>query len=231
MQIALPVRLHDEASFGNFLPHPGVAPSLAQLRAGLEAPPFGAWLHGPAGCGRTHLLQACCHAAEARGQAFVYLPLAELAGAPPAELLAGLESCALLCLDDIDAVADRPDWEEALFHLYNRVQEQRAVLLMAARLPPASLPVALPDLRSRLQALLVLPLAAPDDDALLAALVLRAHGRGLVLEPEVGRYILARAPRAMPALLALLDRLDAGSLAAGRRLSIPFVRECLGWQA
>ena len=53
----------------------------------------------------------------------------------------------------------------------------------------------------------------------------------LVLEPEVGRYILARAPRAMPALLALLDRLDAGSLAAGRRLSIPFVRECLGWQA
>jgi len=76
-----------------------------------------------------------------------------------------------------------------------------------------------------------LPLALPDDEALLAALVLRAHRRGMTLEEDVARYILSRAPRGMTELMAVLDLLDARSLQAGRRLSIPFVREALAWQA
>ena len=142
----------------------------------------------------------------------------------------GLESCALVCLDDIDAIQGDKQWEEALFHLYNALQAAGVSLLVSARLPPAMLPVVLPDLRSRLQSLLVLPLALPDDEALLAALMLRARSRGMTLEAEVGRYILSRATRSMADLVAVLDVLDARSLSAGRRLSIPFVREALGWQ-
>ncbi len=230
MQIALPVSLPDDASFDAFFPHAGVEASVSALQRGLAAPPLRAFLHGPAGSGRTHLLQACCLEAEARAAPFVYLPLAELLAAPPEELLAGLEQCALVCLDDLDAISGEQAWEEAIFHLYNRLLESGASLLVAARLPPASLAVRLPDLRSRLQALLVLPLALPDDESLPGALVLRAHRRGMTLDQEVARYILSRAPRGMTELIALLDVLDARSLAAGRRLSIPFVREALDWQ-
>jgi DnaA family protein len=208
-----------------------VAASLSALQSGLAAPPLRAFLHGAPGSGRTHLLQACCLVSEAQAATFAYLPLADLRALPPTELLAGLEACALVCLDDLDAVLCEPAWEEAIFHLHNRLLQREASLLVAARLPPASLAVRLPDLLSRLQALLVLPLALPDDESLLSALVLRAHRRGMTLDEDVARYILSRAPRGMSELMAVLDLLDARSLAAGRRLSIPFVREALGWQA
>ena len=230
MQIPLPFSLPDDATFDAFFAHAGAVASVGALRQGLVNPPLRAFLHGPAGSGRTHLLQACCHDAEVRGQAFVYLPLLELRDMPPAELLADLEACPLVCLDDLDAVLGDARWEESLFHFHNRLLDRGASLLLAARLPPSSLAVKLPDLRSRLQALLVLPLALPDDEALLGALVLRARGRGMALDPEVARYIVSRATRSVPGLLAVLDVLDARSLSAGRRLSIPFVREALGWQ-
>lgn len=231
MQLPLPVRLRAEASFESFHVHPGVAAAVAGLQAGLAAPPFGILLHGPRQCGLSHLLQACCHRLEAAGDTVVYLPLAALAQQPPGELLEGLEHSRLVCLDDLDAVAGQADWERALFGLYNRLQAGRGSLLVASRLPPAALAIALPDLRSRLQALLVIAVAPPDDAARMGALQLLARTRGLALEPEVARYILARAPRGMEALVGVLDALDQRSLAAGRRLSIPFVREVMGWQA
>lgn len=231
MQIPLPVSLPDDATFDAFFPHAGSAASVHALRAGLADPPLRAFLHGPAGAGRTHLLQACCRDAEVRGAVFVYLPLAELRGAPAAEVLSGLDACSLVCLDDLDAVQGAADWEEAIFHLFNALQAADASLVVSARLPPSTLPVSLPDLRSRLQSMLVLPLALPDEDALMAALVLRARGRGMTLEADVARYVLSRATRSMAGLMTVLDVLDAQSLSAGRRLSIPFVREALGWQA
>jgi DnaA family protein len=54
---------------------------------------------------------------------------------------------------------------------------------------------------------------------------LRAHNRGLDLPPDVGRYILQRYPRDLVSLFALLDRIDAASLARQRRITIPFLRE------
>lgn len=230
MQLALPVRLQDESSFDSFHAHAGVAAALAQLRAGLAEPPFGIFLHGPGQSGRSHLLQASCHAATAAGWSALYLPLAELRAEPPAELLEGLGDGGLVCLDDLDAIAGDASWERALFGLYNRVLASGASLLVSAARPPGALAIALPDLRSRLHALLVIALVPPDDEARLQALVVQARARGITLEPEVARYILARAPRAMRELLGVLERLDRGSLTAGRRLSIPFVREVLGWQ-
>lgn len=227
MQLPLPVRLPDDASFANFHAHARAALALGALREALARPGSRVFLHGAPGSGRTHLLQACCHALEARGEAFVYLPLAALAAYPPAEVLAGLETSALVCLDDLDAVAGAPGWEEQLFHLCNRLAGTR--LLVAARQPPAALGIALADLRSRLQAMLVLAVGEPADEDKRAALMLRASNRGLVLEPEVARYILSRAPRGMGELIGVLERLDQRSLAAGRRLSVPFVRDAMQW--
>ncbi len=42
---------------------------------------------------------------------------------------------------------------------------------------------------------------------------------------EVANYLLTRFPRDMHSLFALLDRLDTATLAAQRRLTIPFLRD------
>ena len=120
-QLALNVQLRDDATLENFLATAALAPLVALLEAQLE--PGGEpviFMHGAVGTGKSHLLQACCHRAQAPA---LYLPLAELREHPPEALLAGTESMALVCLDDIDAVQGDADWERALFHFFNRARD------------------------------------------------------------------------------------------------------------
>lgn len=229
LQLPLPVRLSDDASFANFHLCEANRSAVARIEHFVMGGSGSLYLHGPPGSGRTHLLQAACHALEANGAVIVYLPLAALRDVPPGELLAGLEAFALVCLDDADAVAGLPGWEETLFHLHNRCVETGCWLLIAATLPPAQAGFRLADLRSRLQGGEFVALALPDDEACIDALRLRARNRGLVLDPEVARFVWSRSQRSMGALIAVLDRLDAASLGAGRRLSIPFVKDVMGW--
>lgn len=228
-QLPLPIRLSDEASFANFHAGEQNRAAIARLMRFVEEGAGSLYLHGPAGSGRSHLLQAACRAGEERGVAVIYLPLAELADAPPRELFAGLETHTLLCLDDVDHVAGRPDWEVALFHLHNRCSEAGCRMVLAAALPPAQAGFDLADLRSRLQGGEFIALAVPDDEMRVDVLLLRARNRGLALEREVARYIWSRSPRSLVALIAVLDRLDAAAVRSGRRLSIPFVKEVMGW--
>ncbi|MHA7817047.1 MAG: DnaA regulatory inactivator Hda [Pseudohaliea sp.] len=222
-QLFLNLRPRDDATLDNFLLLPGNSAALAALRAPGEDLIF---LHGPADGGKSHLLQGVCHAAD--GPA-LYLPGSAVAGYPAEEMLAGIEELAVVCIDELDALAGREDWEQALFHLYNRVRERRCRLCVAAARPPGALPLGLPDLRSRLAAGLVFALPAPDDAARRAILSFRAERRALRLSPELAAYILARSPRGLGDLLAVLERLDEASLAARRPLTQPFVRQVMGW--
>jgi DnaA family protein len=88
--------------------------------------------------------------------------------------------------------------------------------------------VTLDDLRSRLGWGPVFQLPAPDDEQLQAILQFRARCRGLDMPPEVGRFLVSRAPRGMAALMQVLDTLDARSLADQRALTVPFVKQVLG---
>ena len=76
---------------------------------------------------------------------------------------------------------------------------------------------------------LVFQLHALSDEDKLRALQLRASRRGLQMSDEVGRFILTRGERSMSALFELLERLDQASLQAQRKLTIPFLKETLGW--
>jgi DnaA family protein len=70
-QLALPVGLDDEATLDNFLPRDALAVPAAAARAAPTAEPL-SFLHGAAESGKSHLLQALCHAHPRA----VYLPLA-----------------------------------------------------------------------------------------------------------------------------------------------------------
>ena len=226
-QLPLAVQLRDDATLDNFLAAPAVQPLIAALLRQLD--PDGEpmiFLHGAAGSGKSHLLQASCHLAGARA---LYLPLADLGQYSPEEVLQGVAALDLVCVDDVHSVLGNADWELALFNLYNRAGQENCRLLLAGNAAPRALPVDLADLRSRLSWGIVYHLAAADDETKAAILRFRATQRGLSLTGETANYIVTRAPRGMDQLLDLLAVLDRASLAEQRALSIPFVKQALGW--
>lgn len=229
-QLSLGVSLSDDATFENFyLPAAGHnVEALAGLRQQLDTDlqPF-VYLWGASGCGLSHLLQAACHQAQAHGLTFQYLPLAELAQVAPEELFVGLEVLDFIALDDLQAIAGNPVWEEALFNFFNLSRETGKRLLIAATASPRELPLKLEDLRSRLQWGLTFQLYGLTDDDKQRALQARARARGLELSDEVAHYLLQRLPRDTHQLFHQLHFLDQASLAEQRKLTIPFVKKIL----
>lgn len=225
-QLALGVNLPDYSSLDNFHADNN-AEALATVTALGGGELRGAvCLCGPAGSGKSHLLQAACRHAHEQGRRAVYLPLDQFrqAGAGGLE---GLDQFDLVALDSVDSIAGVPEVEAALFHLVRRLLDQESGLLVAAPSAPAGMGWTLPDLASRLASGPVIRLQPLDDHGREQALCLRARRRGMELAPEAARYLLRRQSRAPAELFRLLDELDVASLAAQRRLTIPFLREAL----
>ena len=223
-QLALRMWLRESATFENFIEGSNglLLDSLKQLGQSEHFIYF--W--GPDGEGKSHLLQAACHAVSDRGGTAVYLPLSEPSLVP--EMLEGLEQMSLVAVDNIEAVAGDGAWETALFNLYNSIRDQgRGALVVAGLQPLAALGLRLPDLQSRLAWGLVFQLQVLSDAQKLVALQQRAHGRGFELSDEVGQYLLRHCRRDMAGLFMLLDKLDHASLAHQRRITIPFVKNII----
>lgn len=225
-QLALDFRWDAGADLDLFVAA-GNEQAVLSLRAAARPAWAPLYLAGAPATGKSHLLQAACGMASAGGATAVYVPLAERVSGPPAQL-DGMETIGLVALDGLEHLAGRPDWEEAVFHCHNRLREAGGQLLVAARAAPGALGLALPDLCSRLQAMLRVRLQPVDDDGRRAVLQRHAARRGLHLPAATARYLLGRERRDLPHLLGILGRLDAASLRAGRRLTVPFVREVLG---
>ncbi|KAA1173743.1 DnaA regulatory inactivator Hda [Marinobacter salinexigens] len=228
-QLILGVKLRDDARFDNFLGERN-RDVASRLIAVLDQPvgiPVIA-ICGDSDTGKSHLLQAVCHDAENRGRTAVCISLSELQPFGP-EALAGLDVQDIVCLDDFDNVVGQAAWEEAIFHLYNRVHDRGGLLLVSLSEVPGATPFQLPDLKSRLSHGLTLQLGIYRDKDRERILVARAEQRGLVMGEDVVTFIMRRAPRRLGDLLGILDTLDENSLKAQRRLTIPFVKSVMGW--
>lgn len=224
-QLPLGVRLPDRAVFASFLPARNLQ-SVDHLQRLAKGEVAGVtWICGPAGAGKSHLLQAVC-AAVSGSVRTGYFPMSELADLGVG-VLDGLPQLDCLCFDDLQRVVGKPDWERALFALMHETQERGVPLLVAADAPPALLKWSLPDLGSRFGASAIFQLRPLDEAEQLAALQLRAQVRGFELPDDTARWMQRRFPRDMRTLYTLLDTLDEASLVAQRRLTVPFIRSVL----
>ena len=224
-QLHLPIELRREPSLARFLPGPnGEALAAVERAATGRGEPF-LYLFGPVAVGKSHLLQGACLAAARQGRQVSYCPLG-LPGLEPG-ILEGAEQMDLVAVDDLERIAGHRDWESTLFGIYNRLREQGRTLIVAARVPPDGLRLDLPDLSSRLQWGPRYRLQTLDDAGCEAVLREAADCRGLILGPEVVRYIMTRNPRDPASLLDLVARLDAASLREQRQPTIPMVRRAI----
>lgn len=163
-------------------------------------------LTGPDGSGKSHL----AHAWAAKAHAVSVSPQ-ELASFA----VASASSLAFVIEDIGEAAVD----ETALFHLANSVRQHGGALLMTSRLRPASWRIALPDLKSRLHSATAVEIAEPDDALLLAVLTKLFADRQVIVEPNVGEYLVTRMERSFSEAVRIVRELDALALEKKARIS------------
>lgn len=155
-------------------------------------------LVGPAGGGKTHLARMWAQAARAT---MLIPPLTDRPAGP-------------LAVEDIDRHLD----EDGLFHLLNHI-DPAAPVLLTARTRPSQWQAALPDLRSRLNALTVAELGPPDDDVLRGALAKLFAERNIRPAADLIPYLVPRMERSVTAARTIVAALDEAAAQKKREVN------------
>jgi chromosomal replication initiation ATPase DnaA len=171
-------------------------------------------LVGPEGAGKSHLAAIWAEIAGARRVSARALGETGLMGA----LATGA-----LVVEDASAQLD----ERALFHLLNLVRQEEAFVLITAQAAPATWRVELPDLASRLRAVPVVELSAPDDALLRAVLVKLFADRQLAVDEGLIGYLATRIERSFAGARAAVEELDREALRQKRPVTRALAAELL----
>jgi chromosomal replication initiation ATPase DnaA len=211
-QLALALDHAESLAREDFLAGPSNAAALSLIERWPDWPSRTVLLRGPAGSGKSHLAAIWSRAAGART-----LSPRALGGA---DVPIALTTGALV----LENLAEGRFDEAALFHLLNLAREERAYLLINARSAPTTWRVEVPDLASRLRALPVVALEAPDDALLRAVIVKLFADRQLVVDESLIGFLATRIERSFAAARAAVARLDREAL----RLKRPVNRALAG---
>lgn len=181
------------------------------------------YLWGDSGCGKTHLLNACCTASREAGNRSMYLNAAQHARWP--EVVRTVRDQVLVCVDDLESISGNPEAQASLLVIFEAVSRCDGAMLAAGKSPLDALGLGLKDLRSRLTGGGAYRLHALSDRDMKKMLKQRAQYRGFDLEDAVVEFILSRLARDTRSVFRLLDRLDRESLKSQRKVTIPLVRK------
>jgi chromosomal replication initiation ATPase DnaA len=207
-QLALALDHAESMAREDFLPGAPNAAALTLIERWPDWPSRIILMRGPEGCGKSHLAAIWARAAGAR----TLSPSALRDSDVPIALATGA-----LVLENL---AESGFDEAALFHLINLAREERAYVLITARTAPATWRMELPDLFSRLRALPVVALEAPDDALLRAVIVKLFADRQLAVDESLIAFLANRIERSFAAARAAVAHLDREAL----RLRRPVTR-------
>jgi chromosomal replication initiation ATPase DnaA len=172
-------------------------------------------IEGPAGCGKSHLANVWRHKTGAEIVDALQLS---------ATSVADFDFKKGVILEDLDRIKFD---EQSLFHLLNLARERGFCVLATARVPPGRWNVQLPDLISRLRALPVSTIGAPDDALLSAVLLKHFSDRQLNVEPQVLKFLATRMVRSMEAARGLAAAIDKAALTTGKKVTRQFAGDIL----
>jgi DnaA family protein len=199
---------------------------------GLGAGELGVWVHGPGSSGKSHLLRAGCMVAQNYGLRAAYVGAGQYARGSlrlTEALRYVAENGRVVAIDDVGYLIGHAEQEEELFNTYLRLHQEGGLLLVSHSQPASQVSFTTLDLASRMCSLQHFQIKPLNDEQKGELLRSRAHARGYALSKPVLDYWLARGPRDLGALLTDLTRLDQASLARQQKVTIPLLKQVLGY--
>jgi chromosomal replication initiation ATPase DnaA len=203
-QLILPIEPASRMTRADFIVAPGNQHALAFLDAWPDWPVPAAGLYGPGASGKTHLAR-------------IWAARADATLADARELAAPIAGAAVV--ENCDSTRGRAH-EPALFVML----ERGTPLLLTGRGAPSTWPVELPDLASRLKALVAFELGEADE-ALLMALAVKLFADRQVQVPEaVVTELVQQLERSPAAIRDFIARADTAALSLQKPINLQLIR-------
>ena len=214
-QLALALPHAERLTRDDFLEGPANEAGLSLIDSWPDWPNRIMLLAGPEGSGKSHLASVWAEQAGARSTS---------AHALTASGVPGALATGALVVEDLNPEGFD---ERALFHLMNLAREDDAFVLITARVPPSAFEIELRDLRSRLRAVPVVPLAPPDDLLFRALIVKFCADRQMAVDESLVGYLVSRIERSYAAARRAVELLDSEALRLGRPVTRALAAELL----
>jgi DnaA family protein len=227
-QLIFPFQVNQKASFASFFCSPDnieLMSRLADLVASKNADEL--MINGAEGSGKSFLMQAICNELSSSGKQFAFIPMNKAINMG-VEIFQNLASLNAVCIDDLQLILSREEWETALFNLINECQQSHCSLILSFGGNQSLEDITqLPDLLSRIKRMEFMKLQAVQDEFLNQALDFVSQQLDINLEKAELEFLLKHQTREFSILVDNLISLDKQAASLKRKITIPLIKETL----
>tara|TARA_B110000008_G_scaffold106192_1_gene109094 strand:- start:1052 stop:1756 length:705 start_codon:yes stop_codon:yes gene_type:complete len=227
-QLIFPFQINQKASFESFFCSPDnseLISRLSELVISKNADEL--IINGAAGSGKSFLMQAICNELSASGKQFAFIPMNKAVNMG-VEIFQNLASQDAVCIDDLQLILSKTEWETALFHLINECQQFGCSLILSLGGNQSLEDITqLPDLLSRIKRMEFMKLQAVQDEFLNQALDFVSQQLDINLEKAELDFLLKNQTREFSLLVDNLFALDREAASLKRKITIPLIKETL----
>ena len=227
-QLIFPFQINQKASFESFFCSPDnieLMSRLADLLVSKNADEL--IINGAEGSGKSFLMQAICNELSSSGKQFAFIPMNKAINMG-VEIFQNLASLDAVCIDDLQLILSREEWETALFNLINECQQSNCSLILSFGGNQSLEDITqLPDLLSRIKRMEFMKLQAVQDECLNQALDFVSQQLGINLEKAELEFLLNHQTREFSILVDNLISLDKQAASLKRKITIPLIKETL----
>ncbi|MDC3372213.1 DnaA/Hda family protein [Gammaproteobacteria bacterium] len=227
-QLIFPFQVNQKASFESFFCSPGnsgLMSRLSDLVVSKNASEL--IINGAEGSGKSFLMQAICNELSSPGKQFAFIPMNKAINMG-VEIFQNLASLDAVCIDDLQLILSRGEWETALFNLINECQQSHCSLILSFGGNQSLEDITqLPDLLSRIKRMEFMKLQAVQDEFLNQALDFVSQQLDINLEKAELEFLLKHQTREFSLLVDNLMVLDKQAASLKRKITIPLIKETL----
>ena len=184
------------------------------------------FIYGTKQSGKTFLLQAMCNSYSSVCKSSLYVPLKKVMNYG-VEIFESLESIDLICIDGIEQVISKIEWEKEIFNLINKALISNSRLIFTSSKDLKSLNFLLPDLESRIKKIQSYELYPIDDKDIIDALKYISQFKSINLGDKEAKYLVTYSQRDISNLIQILESLDQLSMEMKRKITIPLIKEVI----
>ena len=224
-QLALQIQINERASLNNFFVSKNNNKTIQVLKNILFSSDSGAqvFIDDLGSNGKSYLLQAICNDFSNSNNSSIYIPMQEAINLDPS-ILEGVSELNLICIDDVDLINKRREWEIALFNLINECYEKDCFLLLSGSINKLE---AIPDLVSRIKKMETLRLEAINDDELLEATQAISKNLNIEISDKNMNYLINNSKRDIKTIFRTLSQLEKESLERKKSIGLNLIKEVI----